>query len=127
MQPRTTSNSLGHRTLMKNMVSGVSVQGTSGSSVPLAELYTDVTILFVDVVGFTAWASVRQPPRVFTLLEQVYQSFDMIARQRRVFKVETTGDCYVAVTGFPDKQRDHTFRMCQFTGQCLRAFLPCSQ
>jgi hypothetical protein len=27
----------------------------------------------------------------------VYQAFDEIARRRRVFKVETIGDCYVAV------------------------------
>jgi hypothetical protein len=27
--------------------------------------------------------------------------FDEIAKRRRVFKVETIGDCYVAVTDYP--------------------------
>ena len=45
-------------------------------------------------MGFTAWSSVREPSQVFQLLEIIYHSFDMIAKRRRVFKVETVGDCY---------------------------------
>jgi class 3 adenylate cyclase len=33
------------------------------------------------------------------LLEVLYSAFDKIASQRKVFKVETIGDCYVAATG----------------------------
>jgi len=35
----------------------------------------------------------REPTQVFTLLETIYGAFDEIAKQRRVFKVETVGDC----------------------------------
>jgi Adenylate and Guanylate cyclase catalytic domain len=52
-----------------------------------------------DIVGFTAWCSVREPSQIFTLLETLYHAFDEIATRRRVFKVETVGDCYVAVCG----------------------------
>lgn len=50
-------------------------------------------ILFL-YTGFTAWSSTREPTAVFTLLETVYHSFDSIAKRRKVFKVETVGDCY---------------------------------
>ena len=40
-------------------------------------------------------ASVREPQQVFSLLETLYAAFDEIAGRRRVFKVETIGDCYV--------------------------------
>jgi Adenylate and Guanylate cyclase catalytic domain len=43
--------------------------------------------------------SSRNPGQVFMLLEVLYGAFDKIASQRRVFKVETIGDCYVAATG----------------------------
>jgi Adenylate and Guanylate cyclase catalytic domain len=43
--------------------------------------------------------SARSPVQVFTLLETLYGAFDKIASRRRVFKVETIGDCYVAATG----------------------------
>jgi len=53
---------------------------------PIADLFPETTIMFADMVGFTAWSSVRDPSQVFTLLETVYHSFDMIAKRRRVFK-----------------------------------------
>jgi class 3 adenylate cyclase len=57
--------------------------------------------------------------QVFTLLETIYAAFDEIARKRRVFKVETVGDCYVAVTGLPDPMNDHAVVMCRFARDCL--------
>ena len=75
---------------------------SNDSSKPIADLFTDTTVLFADIAGFTAWSSVREPTQVFTLLETVYGAFDNIAARRGVFKVETIGDSYVAVTGLPD-------------------------
>jgi Adenylate and Guanylate cyclase catalytic domain len=43
--------------------------------------------------------SSRNPSQVFMLLEVLYGAFDKIASCRKVFKVETIGDCYVAATG----------------------------
>jgi class 3 adenylate cyclase len=45
------------------------------------------------------YLSSRNPGQVFMLLEVLYSAFDKIASQRKVFKVETIGDCYVAATG----------------------------
>jgi class 3 adenylate cyclase len=44
--------------------------------------------MFADLVGFTAWSSVREPSQVFILLETVYHAFDQIAKRRGVFKVK---------------------------------------
>jgi class 3 adenylate cyclase len=41
----------------------------------------------MDIVGFTAYSSTRDPSSVFTLLEAVFHKFDTYAKQRRVFKV----------------------------------------
>ena len=51
--------------------------------------------MFADIVGFTAWSSMREPAQVFTLLETLYSAFDELANELGVFKVETIGDCYV--------------------------------
>jgi class 3 adenylate cyclase len=90
--------------------------GASGnlSLKPLADLFLETTVLFADISGFTAWSSVRDPTQVFLLLEAVYKAFDAIANRRRVFKVETVGDCYVAVTGLPEPQKDHAVVMARF-------------
>jgi hypothetical protein len=68
---------------------------------PIADFFPSTTIMFGDIVGFTAWSSTRESYQVFILLETIYHAFDKIANQRRVLKVETIGDCYVAVAGLP--------------------------
>jgi Adenylate and Guanylate cyclase catalytic domain len=85
---------------------------------PIAELFPHTTVIFADIAGFTAWSSTREPTQVFTLLQGVYQGFDSIAKRRKVFKVETIGDSYVAVTGLPDPQEHHAIIMARFAAEC---------
>ena len=77
----------------------------------LADTFPETTILFADIVGFSAWSSQREPTQIFMLLQTLYHSFDMIARRLSVFKVETVGDCYVAATG--------TFLLCAYVSVCV--------
>jgi class 3 adenylate cyclase len=92
---------------------------TAAGSRPIADLFEHTTILFADLVGFTAWSSEREPVQVFELLEVLYRAFDNIALRRKVFKVETIGDCYVAVTGLPLPQEDHALIMAKFARDCM--------
>jgi Adenylate and Guanylate cyclase catalytic domain len=74
---------------------------------PIADLFPHTTVMFLDIAGFTAWSSEREPSQVFMLLESLYHAFDSVARQLGVFKVETIGDSYVAVAGLPKPRKDH--------------------
>lgn len=87
--------------------------GMFGSK-PLAELYPSATIVFVDLSGFTKWSSTREPPQVFELLENIFRTWDKLAYRHGVFKIETVGDCYVAVAGLPDKREDHVVAIAKF-------------
>jgi class 3 adenylate cyclase len=53
------------------------------------------------------------------LLESIYSVYDSLAKKFKVFKVETIGDCYMAVTGLPEPCADHAVIMCRFARQCL--------
>ena len=53
------------------------------------------------------------------LLETLYNAFDSIATRRRIYKVETIGDCYVAVAGLPEPRKDHTVAMVRFARDCM--------
>lgn len=86
---------------------------------PIADLFPATTIFFADLAGFTKWSSQRTPTEVFELLEDLYGSFDKIARRRKVFKVETIGDCYVAVTGLPRPQEQHAVILVKFARDCI--------
>lgn len=88
-------------------------------SKPIADLFEETTVFFADLAGFTAWSGKRTPIEVFQLLEALYGVFDDIAKRRNVFKVETIGDCYVAVTGIPNAQPDHAVIMVKFARECM--------
>lgn len=62
--------------------------------------------MFGDVKGFSAWASVRSPSDVFTLLETIYAAFDKLAKQRKILKVESIKDSYLAVCGVPTPREE---------------------
>lgn len=42
-----------------------------------------------------------------------------MAKQRHVFKVETVGDCYVAVAGCPDTMKNHAVVISRFALECM--------
>ena len=69
---------------------------TGGS---LARGHENATLLFADLVGFTAWSSAQPPGRVFAALGQYYQLLDSYCDDLGGYKVETVGDCYVASFG----------------------------
>jgi class 3 adenylate cyclase len=102
---------------LKSFLKGDSTDDDVGLQ-PIADLFPHCTVFFADIAGFTAWSSTREPAQVFILLQTLYQAFDVIARRRRVFKVETIGDSYVAVTGLPEPQENHVLIMAKFTNDC---------
>jgi class 3 adenylate cyclase len=87
---------------------------------PIADLYPNTTVFFADICGFTAWSSSPGPDDVLILLESLYCEFDKIARKRKVFKVETIGDSYVAVTGLPEPMSNHATVMSKFAEDVLQ-------
>jgi len=95
-------------------------EGLFGSK-PIADFHPETTIMFADLVGFTAWSSTREPTQVFTLLEVLYSAFDRMAKRRRIFKVETVGDCYVAAAGVPVPRQDHAIAIAKFASDVLTA------
>jgi len=88
-------------------------------SKPIADVFPETTVMFGDIAGFTEWSSTRDPSDVFTLLEALYYEFDTIAKRRRIFKVETIGDCYVAVCGLPNPTTHHYINTARFASDCM--------
>ena len=54
------------------------------------------------------------------MLERIFHDFDQAAKRLGVFKVETIGDCYVAVTGLPTPREDHAVAMAVFARAIVR-------
>ena len=62
-------------------------------------LYDDVSVLFCDVVGFTAYSEKHPPETVFSELEGLVERFEALARKHGLEKIKTVGDAFMATAG----------------------------
>jgi guanylate cyclase len=73
----------------------------------IADAYDEVTVLFADIVGFTAFAGVRPPADVVALLNRLFTQFDDLADRHGLEKIKTIGDAYMVAGGLPVSRPDH--------------------
>jgi guanylate cyclase len=73
----------------------------------IADRHDDVTVLFADVVDFTAFSDRTTPERVVAVLDEVFSAFDDLAARFGLEKIKTIGDAYMAVAGVPAPRPDH--------------------
>lgn len=73
----------------------------------IAESFTEVTVLFADLVDFTQLAEGRTATEVVDLLNGVFSMFDQLADRHGIEKIKTIGDAYMVVAGLPEPRPDH--------------------
>ncbi|GEO36099.1 class 3 adenylate cyclase [Skermanella aerolata] len=73
----------------------------------IADRLEDVTVLFADIAGFTAFAADRNAAEVVDVLGGLFSRFDALCAEHGVEKLKTIGDGYMAVAGAPSGLPDH--------------------
>lgn len=76
----------------------------------IADGADEVTVVFADIVGFTALAAWLPPEEVVQVLDRVFTRLDELADRYGLEKIKTIGDAYLAVSGLPEPQPDQTGR-----------------
>jgi class 3 adenylate cyclase len=72
------------------------------SSSSTARSHVAVTVMFLDVVGFTSMAGSVRPHEVMAFLNDLFSGLDDLLFVHRVQKVDTAGDCYIIAAGVLD-------------------------
>ena len=83
------------------------IQDIINSGMKTGEEYQNVTLLFADIVGFTAYSAGKRPRQVVEMLSRLFTNFDKECDRLKLFKIYTIGDCYV-VMGFVDSNNRRT-------------------
>ncbi|WP_457936760.1 adenylate/guanylate cyclase domain-containing protein [Mesorhizobium sp. 10J20-29] len=77
----------------------------------IAERYDHVSILFADIVNFTAYARERQPEEIVQTLNRIFTMFDRLVDEEGLEKIKTIGDAYMVAGGLSERCEDHPRRM----------------
>ena len=73
----------------------------------IADGFADVTVLFADLVDFTRRSQRSRPQQVVLLLDELFSSFDQLAKRHGLEKIKTIGDAYMVAGGLPEPMADH--------------------
>ena len=74
------------------------------------------------VVGFTDISATFTPIQVSNMLDRLYLAFDNLTTKHKLFKLETIGDAYLAVSNLvSDQGEDHVKRIAEFAKEAVQA------
>ena len=73
----------------------------------IADHFEGASVLFADVVDFTAMSATMTPDELVRLLDEVFSQFDDMADKYEREKIKTIGDCYMVASGIPRPRADH--------------------
>jgi class 3 adenylate cyclase len=91
----------------------------------ISDSHASVSILFSDLVGFTALSSKRSADEVVKLLNDLFSRFDIRAKSLGLEKIKTIGDAYMVAGGIPqadDRHAELVTTMALGMREDLRAF-----
>ncbi|MDY6937365.1 MAG: adenylate/guanylate cyclase domain-containing protein [Cyanobacteriota bacterium] len=72
----------------------------------IADGFSEVTILFADIVGFTQLSSRTSPKDLVNLLNDIFSEFDRLSQKYDLEKIKTIGDSYMVAGGLPIPRED---------------------
>jgi len=73
----------------------------------ISDSFALVTILFADIVGFTALSERISPDQLVNLLNLLFSEFDRLSDRYGLEKIKTIGDAYMVAGGLPDPNEYH--------------------
>jgi class 3 adenylate cyclase len=108
-------------TLLLNILPQSIVARMRNGETAIADRVAAATILFCDVVGFTALSQHLPADRTIDFLSRIFSAFDRLAAELQVEKIKTIGDAYMVAAGIPEAQTDHAERIAALAPRMLDA------
>jgi len=103
--------------LLHSMLPREIVARIQGGETTIADIHREVSIVFADLVGFTALSRSLSATQLVELLNRVFSRFDAAAARLGIERIKTIGDAYMAVGGLAsgEEAQDHAERLADFS------------
>jgi adenylate cyclase len=101
------------RSLLHNVLPPSIVARKLAGEDPIVDNFVEASLLFADVVDFTALSARMDSTQVVAMLGDLFSRFDGIIAQHGLEKIKTIGDCYMAAAGIPEPVPGHLNRLAQ--------------
>ena len=111
--------------LLLNFIPADLVQRLRDGQQNIADEYGNVSLITIDLVGFSDLTQHHSPLESIALLNQITDAFDDAADRHFVEKIHTVGDTYFAACGMFHPRLDHAKRLVDYAidaRQILRQF-----
>ena len=95
------------RALLHNVLPPSIAARKLGGEAVIVDNYNEASLLFADVVGFTALSATMSSFELVTMLNELFARFDRVVARRGLEKIKTIGDCYMIASGIPHARDDH--------------------
>ncbi|XP_032668643.1 adenylate cyclase type 3 [Odontomachus brunneus] len=69
--------------------------------------HENVSILYADIVGFTAISSTYSASELVKILNELFARFDQLSERYEQLRIKILGDCYYCISGAPVERPDH--------------------
>jgi len=114
-------------TLLLNILPPSIVERMRNGETVIADRIAEATILFCDLVGFTALSQDLTADCTIDFLGQTFAAFDRLVAELEVEKIKTIGDAYMVAAGVPEPQVDHARRIAALAPRMLEAVAAVAQ
>jgi adenylate cyclase len=88
--------------LLLNILPGPIAERLKANQTTIADGFSDVTVMFADIINFTRLAEEMPPKFMVTLLNEVFSHFDQLAEKYGLEKIKTIGDAYMVAGGLEE-------------------------
>jgi adenylate cyclase len=104
--------------LLRSMLPAKIARRLKKKEKPIADMFENAAVVFIDIVDFTGFAKDKDPHKVVEALTDFFRSMDELADKYGMEKIKTIGDCYMAVSGVPEPHSNSIENAARFALEC---------
>jgi len=95
--------------LLRNLLPEEAIEELKQKGSVTARNFSNATVLFTDIKGFTKIAASMRPQELVEVLNRYFTVFDEIIDRHNLEKIKTIGDSYMCAGGLPKRNNTHPF------------------